>query len=185
MQRGLHLAAVPKNQPRGPPTKAAARAPLCSAVLVVGSFAGARRLLYRRAPLRNRQPVPPAPPRPAAPVGGSGERKADLGVRCVIAVVRKVGVSLARGAKLIKGKGHAKLGLDSTTTTWYYDGARLVSALRGPAFWQSVTLGEEVIRKDGFFFWALGRASAPAFSRVTFCPPEPESQPAPPPLAPD
>lgn len=77
---------------------------------MVGPFAGARRLLYRRAPLRNRQPPPPAPPRPAAPVGGSGERKADLGVRCVIAVVRKVGVSLARGAKVIKGKGHAKIG---------------------------------------------------------------------------
>lgn len=64
-----------------------------------------------------------------------------------------------------------KLGLDSTTATWYYDGARLVSALRGPAFWQSMTLGEEVIRKGDFFFWPLGRASEPTFSRVTFCPP--------------
>ena len=63
-----------------------------------------------------------------------------------------------------------KLGLDSTTATCYYDRARLVSALRGPAFWQSMTLGEEVIRKGGFFFWASGAGICASFFTGHFLP---------------
>ena len=45
-----------------------------------------------------------------------------------------------------------KLGLDKPEQTCYYVHARLVSALRGPAFWQSVTLGKKIVRKGGLFF---------------------------------
>lgn len=107
---GVASGSCAKKPAPGPADKSRRTPPLCSAAVVASAFRGGGGC-FTGGPLCVVVSLyPPAPPRPAAPVGGSGERKADLGVRCVIAVVRKVGVSLARGAKLIKGKGHAKIG---------------------------------------------------------------------------
>ena len=57
----------------------------------------------------------------------------------------------------------SKLGVDKIERTCYYVHARLVSPLRGPAFWQSVTLGEKIVRKGDLFFALPGGSMSAIF----------------------
>lgn len=59
----------------GPADKSRRTGPHRGALLVVGPFAGARRRLYRRAPLRNRRHAPLRPPAPPPPWGAPGSAR--------------------------------------------------------------------------------------------------------------
>ena len=116
MQRGLHLGLCRKTSPgarrqkppHGPPSWCCASG---------GSVRGGPAAALPAGPSCVVVGMPPCAPPPRRPRGGLRGAQGWLGVQCVVVAVRNECMGLARGAYVIKGKGHAKLGLDSTTAT--------------------------------------------------------------------
>lgn len=69
------------------------------------------------------------------------------------------------GAQVNKGRLPRNFKLDKSERTCYYTGARLVSGPWAPAFEQSVTLGESVVRKGGAFFGPFSAHKREIFRR--------------------
>lgn len=155
-----------------PPLHSPAPPPQPGTMGLGASFAAA--VIVRASP-----PFPPAP----SPRWGEGGREAGEGLLpcsprpsallCIGSWARGAGGQgwgqvlpltwerPARGARKPPTAGfrgyqlrYQKLGLDKPERTCYYVHARLVSALRGPAFWQSMTLGKRSRSSERLLFFA-------------------------------
>ncbi len=109
-------------------------------------------------------PLSPPPPSPAGGRGGARlVRGWDRSRRRPSAL--HASSRAGAGAQVNKGRLPRNFRLDKSERTCYYTGARLVSGPWAPAFEQSVTLGESVVRKGGAFFGPFSARKREIFRR--------------------